>query len=288
MKKTTLQQRRKFLIANFSIMTLIFVLFISSIAAHTKNKNVTLGNNNLTGITTHSTFNSFEIREEAKETHSSSDFFNTTYPEDLNAVSTTTQTTTMEQISSNDDLIVEEIQTETTPIESIPQENGFYGTSISEDELRLLVQAVQHETGSDPAFYPNGDFDIVQQYTAASILNRIGEPGFGSGYSTPYNLYDVLSNEEQYGNITNELWNYNPYDARTQHNVELVLKGEAYIPDNLYFERCSFVGEDYYSAQDSFYNQYGYNSSISIFYMSYTEEGRYIIFATNVNGAYAY
>ena len=160
--------------------------------------------------------------------------------------------------------------------------------SLSDAEIDMLVQAVQHETGANPSFYPNGDYDVIQQYMAASIINRIGQPGFGDGYTTPNSLYEVLANPVQYGSMVWELDWYDANDTRTRNNVMAVLNRYAYTPENLYFERCSEVGEEYWSAQDSFYSQYGYNSSISICYMSLTQEGRYIIFATNPAGAYAF
>ena len=158
--------------------------------------------------------------------------------------------------------------------------------SLSDWEIDLLVRAVQHETGSNPDFYPNGDFDTVQQYMAASILNRVGQPGFGTDYTTAYSVYEVLANPVQYGSLLWEIDSFDPYDYRTRQNVLAVINGQTWIPDHLYFERCSYVGEDYWSAQDSFYAQYGYNPNINIAYMSLTQEGRYIIFATNPGGAY--
>jgi hypothetical protein len=185
----------------------------------------------------------------------------------------------------------ETITEEISKDENIEKEdsNTVYGSySLSDSEIDMLVKAVQHETGDNPDFYPYGDYDVVQQFMAASILNRIGISGFGDGYTTPNNLYEVLENPIQYGNILNELDYFDANDTRTRNNVMAVLGGYAYTPENLYFERCSEVNEDYWSAQDSFYSQYGYNSSISIAYMSLTQEGRYIIFATNPNGAYAF
>ncbi len=183
--------------------------------------------------------------------------------------------TTTEEFVSN-----EAIEEETT-------ENTSNSYNLTETEINLLVQAVMHETGANPDFYPFGDFDIVQQYMAASILNRIGQPGFGMGFSTAYTLYDVLANTNQYDTLLWELDSFDPYTERCRNNVLSVLNGYAYTPDFLYFERCSMVGEDYWSAQESFYAQYGYNSSIQIAYMTLTKEGRYLIFATNPYGAYA-
>ena len=151
-------------------------------------------------------------------------------------------------------------------------------------QINLLVQAVQHETGNSPEFYPNGDFDIVQQYMAASIINRIGQPGFGAEGTTPTSVWEVLNNPIQYGNMLNELSWFDAYDERTRANVLAVINGTVYTPKNLYFERCSEINEDYWSAMESFYNQY--NTGIVIDYMSPTAEGRYIIFASNPGGAY--
>jgi len=158
-------------------------------------------------------------------------------------------------------------------------------TGLSDWDIDLLVRAVQHETGNNPWFYPNGDFDTVQQYMAASILNRIGQPGFGTDYTTAYSVYDVLANPVQYGSLIWEIDGFDAYDERTRQNVYAVLNGTAYTPTALFFERCSYPGEDYWSATSSFYANFG-NPNVSIAYMTITQEGRYIIFATNPGGAY--
>ena len=194
----------------------------------------------------------------------------------------------VEEISEEASKLAEEPEedsreTKTKEQQASPEANY----SLTEAEISMLCQAVQHETGSDPSFYICGDFDTVQQYMAASIINRIGQSGFGVDYTTPNSLYDVLANSVQYGNMLWELSQFNAYDERTRSNVYAVLNGTANVPAYLYFERCSYVGEDYYSAKNSFYEQYGYESTIQVAYMSQTVEGRFIIFATNINGAYA-
>jgi len=194
-----------------------------------------------------------------------------------------TEDSTFVTDTSETDTIIENTE-ENSIVEEANETEEISG--LNEYEIGTLVQAVLHETGGNPDFYPNGDYDIVQQLMAASILNRVGEPGFGNGYTTPNSVDEVLSNSIQYGNIMNELYGFDAFDERTRNNVMAVLTGATYIPNTVYFERCSEIGEDYYSAQASFYNQYREDASVSIYYMAPTLEGRYIIFAMNPNGAY--
>ena len=162
-------------------------------------------------------------------------------------------------------------------------ENNNY--SLTEEDLCLLVQAVQHET---KIFEESPAYTAIQQYMAASIINRLGTPGFGPGYSTSYSIYDLLSNNVQYENMLWETSLYDPYDATTRANVNAVLNGTASTPLYLYYERCSNVGENYYSAQNNFYANYPECTEMKIVYMEQSSEGRYIIFACNPYGAYAH
>lgn len=162
-------------------------------------------------------------------------------------------------------------------------ENNNY--SLTEEDLCLLVQAVQHET---KIFEESPAYTAIQQYMAASIINRLGTPGFGPGYSTSYSIYDLLSNTVQYENMLWETSLYDPYDATTRANVNAVLNGTASTPLYLYYERCSNVGENYYSAQENFYANYPECTEMKIVYMEQSSEGRYIIFACNPYGAYAH
>ncbi len=227
------------------------------------------------------------------------DVFKSKYSVDQEELNKATEIFREEQKNKSSNSDISSVE---SPVEAITPENSStaekvddhkkdddnkISTNLTESEICILCQAVQHETGTNPDFFPNGDFDIVQQYMAASILNRIGQPGFGSNYTTANSLYEVLANPIQYGNMLWELDQFAPYDERTLDNIYRVLTGTANIPAFLYFERCSNVGEDYWSAQNSFYEQYGYDSTIKVAYMSQTLEGRFIIFATNVNGAYA-
>lgn len=159
---------------------------------------------------------------------------------------------------------------------------------ITESDYVNLVLAIQHETGSNPDFYVNGDFDLVQQYMAKSILSRLGKPGFGANYTTAYTIYDILANRGQYKNMVNELWNFDPNNERTIKNLEIVLRGEDNLPDDLYFEDCSAVGATYWEAIEVFKSHYSLCKNFEVCYLSLTNEGRYIMFATNPSGAYAY
>lgn len=155
---------------------------------------------------------------------------------------------------------------------------------FSEAEICMLVQAVQHET---KIFESYSNYDMIQQYMAASIVNRIGEDGFGTDYSTAYTVYDLLANSSQYDNIIEELDYFDAYDYTTRQNVYKVLNGSADTPEYLYYERCSEIGEDFYTAQNNFYAEYPECTEMQIVYMELSSEGRYIIFGTNPYGAYA-
>lgn len=166
--------------------------------------------------------------------------------------------------------------------------DNLYG--LQDWEIDMLVQAVQHETNNDPNYYVNCDLNTVQQLMTASIVNRIGQPGFGVGYTTPSNLGEVLENSYQYDNIMNELSWFDANDATTRQNVMAVLTGAVWVPSDLYFERCSSYGEDYWTAQENFEAQY---NNCYTYYVSETWEnkndygtGVFIIFGGNPSGAY--
>lgn len=180
-----------------------------------------------------------------------------------------------------------ETETETDNTEDFYTDN-LYG--LTDWEIDMLVQAVQHETNNDPNYYVNFDLNKVQQLMTASIVNRIGQPGFGVGYTTPSNLGEVLENSYQYDNILNELNYFNPNDETTRKNVLAVLTGAVWVPSDLYFERCSSYGEDYWTAQENFENEY---NNCYTYYISETWEnkndcgtGVFIIFGGNPSGAF--
>jgi len=191
--------------------------------------------------------------------------------EDSTFVTDTSETDTVEEKTEHNSIVEEANETNEIPL-------------VSEYDICLLVQAIQHET---KIFEGTNVYNTVQQYMAASIINRLGTSGFGIGGSTAYSVYEILSNSNQYGNILWELDYFDPYDQTTTNNVYAVLNGTAYTPTDLYYERCSNVGEDYYSAQENFYSQYPGAYGMQIVYMEMSPEGRYIIFATNPSGAYA-
>lgn len=185
---------------------------------------------------------------------------------------------------------VEEVISQDDSYSNEETSNESYNYGLTDWEINMLVQAVQHETNFDPTFYVNGDIDTVQQLMAASIINRIGQPGFGTNYTTPTNLSEVLANSEQYGNILYELNYFDANDARTRQNVMAVLNGEVWVPDDLYFERCSSYGEDYWTAQANFeamYNNcYTYYTSETWEAKDYYGTGVFIMFGGNPNGAF--
>lgn len=213
------------------------------------------------------------------------------YTEDSSVENNNEETETVEDSYS--------FEFESEPVEEvISQDDNYEETddysnesyNLTDWEINMLVQAVQHETNFDPTFYVNGDINTVQQLMAASIINRIGQPGFGTNYSTPNNLSEVLANSEQYGNTLYELNYFDANDARTRQNVMAVLNGEVWVPDDLYFERCSSYGEDYWTAQANFeakYNNcYTYYTSETWEAKDYYGTGVFIMFGGNPNGAF--
>ena len=158
----------------------------------------------------------------------------------------------------------------------------------TDDETKMLILAVQHEVGLNPNYYPDEDFDFIQQCMAKSIKNRIGTPGFGN------TLSEVLLQKDQYTGLLNDIKNYkalnnsnqyNEHDERTLKNVQIVMNGEDSLPSDLYFERCSEDESTIEEAWENFQKEYS-SDELVLYYWFNTSDGRFIMFAENANGAY--
>lgn len=112
----------------------------------------------------------------------------------------------------------------------------------TDDDVRILTLAVQHEVGKTDSYTPYSDFDYVQRLMASVIINRVGNPTFGM------TLTEVLLQKNQFPGLLDDINNWqnmknseqmDPWDERTRANVLAVLNGEDDIPDNLYYEFSS-------------------------------------------------
>lgn len=144
-------------------------------------------------------------------------------------------------------------------------------TILTEEEISLVVQAVQHEVGTNPDFYPGYeyDFDYIQQCMARVIINRIGRDGFGN------TLIEVLTKPRQFMPIEN-LSDYDPYDERTRQNVLAVINGTDGISDDVLFE-MSYKSHDLERNMENMKSQLV--CEVSAYYYAFTAEGRMLIFA---------
>lgn len=144
-------------------------------------------------------------------------------------------------------------------------------TILTEEEISLVVQAVQHEVGTDPNFYLgyDYDFDYIQQCMARVIINRIGRDGFGN------TLMEVLTKPKQFMPIEN-LSSFDPYDERTRRNVLAVINGIDNISNDVLFE-MSYKSHDLDRNMENMESQIG--CKLSAYFYVFTAEGRMLIFA---------
>lgn len=151
---------------------------------------------------------------------------------------------------------------------------------ISDTDMDMLVLAVQHETGLNPGYYPDEDFDLLQQAMASVIWNRIGKPGFADS------LEDVLSQEGQFDGLLDDIKNidglananqFNVNDSRTRKNCIAAINGELYNGEKILFERCSIDESSLWEAWRNM--QSCYSKQLSLVYSFETSDGRWIMFA---------
>lgn len=140
--------------------------------------------------------------------------------------------------------------------------------TISEKEIDMLVQAVQHEVGNNPYYFPGYNFDYIQQCMAKVIINRVGKQGFANSVT------DVLSQPGHFMPLEN-LSDFDPNDETTRQNVLSVLYGTDNIPDSLVFE-MSFTSLDVNHNIEIMEQQVG---DVIPFYSALTADNRYLLFA---------
>lgn len=141
---------------------------------------------------------------------------------------------------------------------------------VTEYEIGLIVQAVQHEVGAWEDFYPDADLDEVQQIMARVIINQVGLPDSGDS------IYDVLFLHPGHFMPIEELEGIDPYEERTRRNVLKVLRGEdshsSKVTIEMSFSRsCTF--EDSIEVMES---QVG---PVNPYFWTITAEGRLLMFA---------
>lgn len=193
-----------------------------------------------------------------------------------------TSSETYEDNSSSDS---EEVTEETKTVDFTPNFTGW-----SEQDITILVLAVQHEVGKTPGYFPYcDDFDTLQRCMARVIVNRIGTPGFGN------NLYDVLNQKNQFTGLLEDVshyWElpnanqYDPYDERTRANVMAVLNGTDGISHDLYFERCSLRSQSSITEAWEYVKTLFASPNLKLEHYEETGDGRFLMFISNPTGAY--
>ena len=154
-----------------------------------------------------------------------------------------------------------------------PEQNIVNNTiiSISEEEIDMLVQAVQHEVGNNPYYFPGYNFDYIQQCMTRVIINRVGKKGFANSVT------GVLSQPGHFMPLE-ELSSFDENDKRTRKNVLAVLYGEDNIADTLVFE-MSFTNLDETHNIKVMEKQVG---DVIPYYAAITADNRYLLFALQV------
>lgn len=162
---------------------------------------------------------------------------------------------------------------ETSPvIVSVPEEavteSPDFIIPVTEEDIGLIVQAVQHEVGSHQSYYPWADIDKIQQCMARVIINQVGRPDCG------YNIYDVLFHPGHFTNIE-RLYNYDPEEPTTLKNVMTVLRGEDNQSSEIIFE-MSFVNSTLDESLEIMEKQVG---SVNPYFWTTTADDRLLVFA---------
>ncbi len=166
----------------------------------------------------------------------------------------------------------EETQDTDSASESTTSEEQAYGDFIipvTEEDIGLIVRAVQHEVGSSRSFYPDADLDTIQQCMARVIINQVLEGRWGNSVS------EILFYPGHFMNIE-RLQKFDPYEETTRKNVLTVLRGEDYLSSTITIEmsfssKCTF--EDSIEIMES---QVG---PVIPYFWTVTAENRLLIFA---------
>lgn len=149
----------------------------------------------------------------------------------------------------------------------------FNGYMVSQEDVNLIVKAVQHEVRNDPDSFPGYDFDTIQQCMALAILNRVGKPGFADS------VYGVICQPGQFMPLE-DLTPFDAEDPTTLKNVIAVLEGRSKVnaPD-LVFE-MSFTSLDAHKNVMSMEEKVG---DVVPYYSAVNNQGRYLLFAEKVS-----
>lgn len=144
-----------------------------------------------------------------------------------------------------------------------------YG-KLTDYEIGLICQIVQHEVGNNPELFPGYDFDIIQQYMARTVINRIGMNNWN-------NAEDVITAPKQYCSLE-ELSSFDANDEVTRRNVIAVANGEDGISEDVLFEMSWSADVSVKEAWASMERQCGDIYDIYYVYADFGSYKRLVIF----------
>ncbi len=144
-----------------------------------------------------------------------------------------------------------------------------YG-KLTEYEIGLICQLVQHEVGNNPEFFPEYDFDQIQRYMARTVINRIGMNNW-------HNAEDVITAPRQYCSLE-ELSSLDAYDEVTRRNVIAVAEGEDEISEDVLFEMSWSADVSIEEAWESMERQCGEIYDVYAVYADYGSYKRLVLF----------
>lgn len=164
------------------------------------------------------------------------------------------------------------------PIEDVISDDEVEITSpsaefvLTESEIDLVVQLVQHEVGSDPSVFAGYDFDLIQRYMARTILNRLGMHNWNT-------VYEVITAPNQFCSLS-ELTCYSPDEPTTRCNVLSVINGEDGLPNNILYEMSWDSSTSISEAKISMQKQVGEVYGEVYFYYNWgSDSSRLLMFA---------
>lgn len=140
---------------------------------------------------------------------------------------------------------------------------------VTEDDINLVVMAVQHEVGSSRSFYPNADLDTIQQCMARVIINQVLEGRWGNSVS------EILFYPGHFMDIE-RLWKYDPYEETTRKNVLTVLRGEDSLSSTITIEMSFSSTCTFDESIEIMESQVG---PVIPYFWTVTAENRLLIFA---------
>lgn len=155
---------------------------------------------------------------------------------------------------------------------------------ISENELNLLVQVVQHEVGNSASYFVGYDFARIQQIMARVVINRTLSDEF------PSTVLGVLTQPGQF-EVWDDLGRYSPYDETTRVNVLAALEN-ADVSSHSVFE-MSWNSESIHSMLAENGLNYSFENvckvcewdmesqvgSVILTASAFTADGRFLLFA---------